>query len=131
MYYYFLFFFALPYINKPTGTWRSGGADGSLAYVLRGICRNIVGEEQHGMAKVACLRKCRYSPSRVIPIIEGRPPRDWTFKGDLYRRKRSNRDPAVRPNGRRVSRSGTSGRVLGLASRADSAPQETDESQKY
>jgi len=77
MYYYFFVFFALPYINKPTGTWRSGGADGNLVYVLRGICRNIVGEEQHGMAKVACLRKCRYGPrAELSPSSKGGPRLD-------------------------------------------------------
>jgi len=47
---------------------------------------------------------------------------------------RNNQDPAVRPNGRRVSRSIRDlgkGTHFDLASRAGPTPQETDESQKY
>jgi len=36
-------------------------AERNLVYVLWGI-HIIVGEEQLGAAKVACLRKCRYGP---------------------------------------------------------------------
>jgi len=100
--------------------------------VLQGICRNIVGEEQRGVAKVACLRKCRYGlRAELSPSSKGGP--NWTFKGDPYRTKWSNQDPAVRPNGR-VSRSIRDlgkGIRFGLASRASPTPQETDESQKY
>jgi len=47
-------------VDKLEGTWRSGGADGSLVYVLREIRHIIVGDEQRGAAKMACPRKCRY-----------------------------------------------------------------------
>jgi len=57
--------------------WRSGGADGSVVCVLQGICRNIVGEEQRGVAKVACLRKCRYGPRvKLSPSLKEGPKLD-------------------------------------------------------
>jgi len=58
----YYFFLCCRIVNKPEGTWRNGGADGSLVYVLRGIRHIIIGDKQRGAAKVACPRKCRYGP---------------------------------------------------------------------
>jgi len=134
-YFFFCFVFALPYINKPTGTWRSGGADGSVVYVLRRICRNIVEEEQRGMAKVACLRKCRYGPRvKLSPSLKESPKLDTQRRSIWFQGvKGKSKDLAVRPNGRRVLKLikdlGESVR-FGLTSRVDTAPHEI-ESQKY
>jgi len=79
----FLLFLFCRIINKPKGTWRSGGADGNLICVLRGIRHIIVGEEQRGVAKVACLRTCRYGLRvEFSPRHRGEVHSDWTSKCD-------------------------------------------------
>jgi len=67
-------------------------------------------------------------PSRVLAPSPRGSPSDWTSKCDPYGSGGNGKDSAVQPNGGRVSRSTKNLGEDILASRADPAPHETDES---
>jgi len=123
--YHCFFFFALPYITKSTGSWRSGGADGSLICMLkrdppyqRGSGATWSGGS--GVPEEMPLRP-RVESS---PLSKGGPGVDIaraicsdTWSGRTL--------PYAQAEGGLQGQSRTPGRVrFGLASRADPAPHE-------